>query len=64
MICCSGPSLYLFHGTAAERISDRNCGYVVDVSVPQVDVQPFVVLKFSSQDRILQCTVEQISREI
>ena len=26
-------------------------------------VQPFVVLKFSSQDRILQCTVEQISRD-
>ena len=24
-------------------------------------VQPFVVLKFSSQDRILQCTMEQIS---
>ena len=33
------------------------------VSIPQVDVQPFVVHKFSSQDRILQCTVEQISRE-
>ena len=48
-----------------ERISERNCGYVVDVSNPQVDVQlqPFVVHKFSSQDRILQCTVEQISRD-
>ena len=36
-------------------------GFVADVSIPQVDVQPFVVHKFSSQDRILQCTVEQIS---
>ena len=35
---------------------------MVDVSVPQVVGQLFVVPKISSQDRILQRTVEQVSR--
>ena len=36
--------------------------HMVDVSIPQVFGQHFVVPNISSQDRILQCTVEQVSR--
>ena len=43
-----------------ERTSERICEHVVDVSVPQVVEQLFVVPKIS--DRILQRTVEQVSR--
>ena len=45
---------------SCERISERICEHVVDVSVPQVVGQLFAVPKNSSQDRTLQRTVEQI----
>ena len=48
-----------------ERISERMCEHVVDVSVPQVverTIEQFVeVLKFVSQDRIQQRSLKQIS---
>ena len=44
------------------ELSERNCEHVVDVSVPQVVGQLFVVPKISSQDRIVQRTVEHVSR--
>ena len=45
-----------------ERISEWIFDHVVDVSVPQVVGQLFVVPKISGQDRILQRTMEHISR--
>ena len=45
-----------------KRTAESIREHVVDVSVPQVVGQLFVVPKISSQDRVLQCTVEQVSR--